>query len=159
MTRSAIIKMGAFLLLSTLLVTGCVTLKSSGLFVAPGYKGGTVTLKDIRDNLDNFDVFFMGLTEDMPTALLFDPKDDDKRVVGDRWEKVSNLDKIDDMITFVKSFTEFDPRLFAVMGPDNQVYGYLLSPRVGVGTRVIDDKTIYIYGIKSPLYSDKERSF
>ncbi len=159
MTRSAVIKMMALVFLATLLVAGCVTLKSSGLFVAPGYKGDTITLKQIRDNLDNFDVFFMGLTEEMPTALLFDPKDDDKRVVGDRWEKVTNLDKIDDMIAFVKSFTEFDPRLFAVMGPDNQVYGYLLSPRVGIATRVIDDKTIYIYGIRSPLYLDKRRFF
>ncbi|RLB40204.1 MAG: hypothetical protein DRH12_10375 [Deltaproteobacteria bacterium] len=143
--------------MACLMAVGCVTIKSNGPASAPGYKGGTITLAEIRSHAEDFDIYWAGLSDDMPTAIFFDPKDDDKRIIGDRWEKVTEPEKLDGMISFVESYLQFDPRLFALIGPNKEVFGYVFSPNFIIQTKLVNENTIYIYDIKSPLYLDDGR--
>lgn len=117
-----------------------------------GPNGKTVTLQELQKNWSDYTVYYTGLSDDTPTALLFDPKNDDKNLTGKRWEKVESKESLATMIQFIKDYVNYDPKLYAIVGPDHQVYGYVFSPTNEVFMKVEKGKTIYVYDVESPLY-------
>ncbi len=77
--------LAAACLLLAFLLSSCVTFKSAGLFMAPGQTGRTITLDQLEANADNYDIYYTGISWDMPAAIFFDPKGDDARIVGKFW--------------------------------------------------------------------------
>ena len=142
----------SFLML--LLFGGCATIRNGGVDSIIGLHGETITLQELQRNWDDYNIYYAGISDDTPTALLFDPKNDDKTLSGKRWEKVKDRNLLSSMIDFIKNFTQFDPRLYSIVGPDHQVYGYVFSPTNEISLRVVGAKTIYVYDVESPLYKD-----
>lgn len=143
--------------LALLLFGGCATLRSGGVTSIIGPNGEAVTLQDLVKNREAYTIYYAGLSDDTPSALLFDPKNDDKTLSGKRWEKVEDQKLLASMIDFIQRYTLFDPRLYSIVGPDHQVCGYVFSPTSEVYLKVVDEKTIYVYDVESPLYKGNER--
>jgi hypothetical protein len=143
--------------LALLLFGGCATLRSGGVASIIGPNGEVVTLQDLVKNWEAYDIYYAGLSDDTPAALLFDPRNDDKTLSGKRWKKVEDQKLLASMVDFIQKYTLFDPRLYSIVGPDHQVYGYVFSPTNEVRLKVVDEKTIYVYEVESPLYKDKGR--
>lgn len=141
--------------LALFLFGGCATLRSGGAASIIGPNGEAVTLQDLVKNWEAYDIYYAGISDDTPSALLFDPKNDDKALSGKRWEKVEDQKLLASMIDFIQRYINFDPRLYSIVGPDHQVYGYVFSPTNEVYLKVVDAKTIYVYEVESPLYKDK----
>jgi hypothetical protein len=138
--------------LALLLLGGCASFKGMGMLSAPGTYGKSVTLQDLVKNWHAYTIYYAGLSEDTPAALLFDPKNDDKTLTGKRWERVKDKKILTSMISFIKGYAQFDPRLYSIIGPDKEVYGYVFSPTNEVYLKVLNGKTIYVYDVESPLY-------
>jgi hypothetical protein len=138
--------------LTLLLFGGCATLRSGGVASVIGPNGKAITLQELQTTWDAYAIFYAGISDDGPTALLFDPKNDDRKLSGKRWKRVESRELLSSMIDFIKNLTEFDPRLYSIMGPDHQVYGYVFSPTNEVYLKVVDGKTIYVYDVESPLH-------
>ena len=51
--------------------------------LAPG--DPNVTLQDLKDNWENYDILYAGLATDSPSALMFGPRSDGKRLIGKKW--------------------------------------------------------------------------
>ncbi len=145
-------------LITIFFVSSCVTFKSAGVFTAPGPGNKLISLSELEARPSKYHIYYVGLSWDMPTALLFDPKGDDRKIIGQSWVKVQEGHDLHRMINFVKSFTNFDPRLYAIIGPGGQVFGYILAPTFAIQTRIVDEKTI-ISKIESPLYLDDGHFF
>ncbi len=141
-------------LLVIFLLASCVTFKSSGLYMAPGQTGKTITLDQLEANADKYDIYYTGISWDMPAAIFFDPKDDDSKIVGKFWVKVQKGENLREMINFIKGFINFDPRLYAIVGPQRRVFGYILTATYPIQARLLNQHTVYIYNINSPLYRD-----
>lgn len=146
------IQRGLLVLLALLLLGGCGTFINTAQLKTPGTIGNMVTLEDLVKNWDAYNVYYAGLADDTPAALLFDPKNDQKALSGKRWEKVEDRKLLTSMVDFIKRYSNFDPRLYSIVGPDHQVYGYVFSPTNEVYMRVADERTIYVYDVESPLY-------
>jgi len=142
----------ALLIFFLSLLTGCVTYKSAGVLSAPSPSGRAITLKQLEANKDQYNIYYAGLAPDVPAAVLCDPKNDGKRIIGKRWVKVADDEDVSQLTAFVKNYVNFTPRLYALTGPHGQIFGYVLSPVPRILTRVIDEHTLYIYDIESPLY-------
>jgi hypothetical protein len=138
-------------LLSLGLLAGCVTLTSGGLASVTTPDGKTVTLQEMQENWQAYTISYAG-TKDIPAALLFDPKNDGKVLSGRSWKPVENRETLAKMVDFIKGYAQFDPKLYAISGPDREVFGYVLSPDSKIRTRVVNDNTVYVYDIESPLY-------
>ncbi len=145
------IQTALFVLVSLGLLAGCVTLTTGGLASITTPDGKTVTLQEMQDNWQAYTISYAG-TEDIPAALLFDPKNDGKVLSGKSWERVNTRETLVKMVDFIKGYAQFNPRLYAILGPDREVFGYVFSPTSKIRTRVVDEKTVYVYDIESPLY-------
>lgn len=151
------IYMNTIAVVALLLIAGCATLRNTAQLGTPEVNNQIVTVQDLVKNWEAYSIYYAGISDDTPTAILFDPKNDDKALAGKRWEKVEDQKLLTSMIDFVERYTQFDPRLYGIVGPDQQVYGYVFSPTNEVYMKVADGKTIYVYDIESPLYKNDGR--
>ena len=60
-----------------------------------------------------------------PLGIMFDPKNNDTTLVGDRWKKVSDQKTLTDMTKRIFLATQYEPWLNEILGPDGRFYGYL----------------------------------
>jgi hypothetical protein len=86
---------------------------------------------------------------------MFDPKNDYRTFVGDKWIKVEDKETVSEIISWIKNYTEYDPQVWRILGPDNQFYGYLFYPNAHDAQaviKVVNDTTMYVYDLESPRY-------
>lgn len=57
-----------------------------------------------------------------------------------------------ELIGWIRTYIQFDPRLWRILGPDDQFYGYLFFAWGHAVIKAVDDKTMYVYDLESPLY-------
>ena len=145
------IKVGLIGVLVLLLLTGCASILNAPLLETPGSYGKKVTIQDLVNNWDAYTIYYAGLFQDTPAALMFDPKGDSKTLEGKKWNRVKDKETLIGMVSFIKNYVNYNPRLYSVVGPDHVVYGYIFSP-TKVYMKVLNANTIYVYNVESPLY-------
>ncbi|MFC1533121.1 hypothetical protein ACFL7M_07140 [Thermodesulfobacteriota bacterium] len=134
--------MAAIGLLLTILLGGC-----SGygkIMVIP--RSETVTIEDLEKNQHKYNVFYAGWHDFDPSCILFDPKEDNKKVIGNRWDLAKDPQWVSKKISWMKSFSKVYPVLQGIYGPDGQIYGFLYCIEgANTAVKAIDDNTLYIY--------------
>ena len=62
-------------------------------------------------------------------AVIFDPREDDKTLVCEKWMKVEDQETLSRIIASIDA-KHYHPRLYQILGPNDQLYGYMyLGPR------------------------------
>jgi hypothetical protein len=138
------------------LFSGCAS-------IIPGYgklwpqpmRGERVAIEQLVENWGDYVIHYAGLNVGNPAGIMFDPKDDDRTLTGDKWIKVEDKETLSELIGWMKSYTEYYPRIWRILGPNNEFFGYLFYPSYrmyadNVVIKVIDDKTMYVYDVESP---------
>ena len=127
--------------LSLFVLEGCsLDQKYGKLWV--GGPGPNVTIRQLYENRENYDIYYAGPSIGSATAILFDPKNDDLKIETHKyWARVKDADELSTLISFVGIR---QPSLKKVLGPDDRLYGYIYTARAHVLIRVIDEKTIWI---------------
>jgi isochorismate hydrolase len=106
------------------------------------------TLRKLVENSDRYDNHFMVWPADIPIAVIFDPKDDDRKLVSDAWSPIKDKAELERVLTRLNTW--YDPRMHDIMGPDKQLYGYFYSPRSDVFIKAMDEKTLRVYDYEAP---------
>ncbi|MFC1580629.1 hypothetical protein ACFL4N_06900 [Thermodesulfobacteriota bacterium] len=108
---------------------------------APEMTIGTL-VKDWKD----YNVSYAGVRVSLPNAILFDPKKDDKTITLHKyWAPVEDQETLGDLLSWINVFKwTGPPKLYKIMGPDNQVFGYLYALYNDAIIKVIDENTIWI---------------
>ena len=70
-------------------------------------------------------------------------------VIGDNWIKIEDKETLSALIGWIKNYIQFDPRLWRIVGPDDQFYGYLFFAWGHVVIKSINDTTIYVHDVLS----------
>ena len=146
-------------ILLMLLVAGCSGLMSYGK-LRPAYgPGEALTIQDLTRNWRDYNVYYAalhaGVSIDHPSAVMFDPKNDDRTVNFSRWAKVESeetLAKLIDSIQTQPPVGGYYARLWKLLGPDGQLYGYLFTPWDHVVAKVREPGTMLVYDIPLPPY-------
>jgi len=135
-------------------ISGC--LGSFGKIRPQSGKGETLTIDDLEKNWTDYTVHYAGSSPNRPLGVMFDPKNDGKNLLpgsNDRWTKIEDKKTLSEVIGWIKvqSFADYNPMLYKVLGPDDQLYGYLFCGRNDVTIEVFDDRTMFVNDLPDPL--------
>jgi hypothetical protein len=144
------------LILTASLMPGCGLIKGYGKVRLSSEQGYDMTIQELQENWKDYIISYAGTSISNPAGIMFDPKDDGRELVGDRWTSVEGKETVSEIIGWIKTYTQFHPKLHVILGPDNQLFGYLFSPwgSGDVVAKVIDERTLYVYDLMSPVYID-----
>lgn len=146
-------------LVSLCLMSGCSWLRSYGKIRVLSRHEEKLTIQGLKENWRDYTIYYVGSSVGIAAAIMFDPKNDDKTLLGDRWIKVEDQGTLLELIDVIKSYVQFYPRLHRILGPDDQFYGYLFFAWGHPVIKVVDDRTLYMYDLESPVYVDEPRSW
>ena len=138
------------IVLVAFLIPGCSMLKGSGKIWAEH----KVTIRDLERDWNDYAVYYAGLSEKNAAALMFDFKNDDRKLLGKRWTEVKDKKTLSTIIGWIQTYTRYDPSVWKILGPNNHLFGYVFAPQTPITMKVIDDRTLYVYDVESPLYED-----
>jgi hypothetical protein len=86
----------------------------------------TPTIQDLLADHQYYDVYFAGRAVHLPTALAFDPREDDlKLAFHEYWMPVRDPRVTNEVIEWMALDHHYRPALYQIMGKDGRFYGYL----------------------------------
>jgi hypothetical protein len=106
--------LGSFLIL---IMNGC----AGGPKIRPQRPNEGITIQTLQENWEDYDVYYSGYSVSTPTAILFDPKDNNMKIGGNRWTKINDKETLSKVLNTLPQFTYPSK----IEGPDAQVYGYI----------------------------------
>ena len=145
---------GAILLVAAVLVYGCANYGTLRPTAAQD-----VTIDNLTKEWMNYTVYWTGLDIAEPTGIMFDPKTDGKALTGDRWYKVESQESLSKMIGWLKFNLQYYPYAWRVVGPDGQFYGYVYTGYTHFTMKLVDEKTMLVYGIPATLRGEDRQLF
>ena len=155
--KKEIIRMKKFIFLVLLfslfaVVAGCASYGKLRLQSGPGE---TMTTQQLKMNWQQYHVLGTGVEPNVPSAILFDRKDDDRTIIGDRWWVLQDSQAVSDMIGRIESqqiVAQYYPRLWKMLGPDDYLYGYMLTAWDHATMIIGDDKTMRVFDLPMPPF-------
>ena len=134
-----------------LMVLGCAAPMGAGRYKAMSMDEKQRTLAELEKNWGSYDIYSDG-GAGITSAVLFDPRDNDRKLTGDGYLKLEDEKSVRLAIQTIRSYYQYDPRLYEITGDDGQFYGYaFLAFYLPVPSRV-DDRTLKLPRYKSPVY-------
>jgi hypothetical protein len=109
-----------------------------------------MTIDKLVNNWKDYDIYYAGYRADRATGIMFDPKEDDLRLLGDWWEKIDTKESLEFVlkwINFPRTFYEVIP-LYRMIGPGDKVYGYMYTPFTHVTFKQVDEKSMYVFWLE-----------
>jgi len=142
-------------LLFALIVSGCASWqKNYGKLRMLTENQNKVTIQDLINKWDDYYIYYSdhydGFSVRSPLGIMFDPKNNDTKLVGDRWKKVADQKALIEMTKWIYPTTQYEPWLNEILGPDGRFYGYLYYSYGFVILKVVGDKTMYVFNLEDP---------
>lgn len=109
-----------------------------------------VTIQHLIDAWKDYDVYYAGLYVYSPLGIMFDPKNNNTTLEGDRWKKVEDQKTLNAIYRWLLVNNEYKPELRKILGPDGKFYGYLYHSEGPAVFKQIDDGTLYAYDLEEP---------
>lgn len=109
-----------------------------------------VSLKQLTDNWKDHDVYYATRYSSRPAAVMFDPRNDDKRLTGDGWYR------IEDPVTLAKTIRIIQvwyrsAIVGVVRSPDDRIFGYMYYPSgLNIPIKMVDENTLYVSTLPLP---------
>lgn len=145
-----------FIVVAAFLMTGCALFRGYGKVRLSTEYRNDMTIQKLMESWNDYTVSYAGMSHSNPAGIMFDPKNDERELVGDRWVKVEDENTASEIISWIETYMQFHPRLHVILGPSNKLYGYIFYPwgYDYVVAKMINDKKLYVYDIESPVYID-----
>lgn len=142
-------------ILSIVPLIGCansVKLKFESMGSQITTDGSGTTIYRLAENWTEYDIHYSGGSSASVQGILFDPKNDDKRLVpdGDAWTKVEDQETMNQLLNWNASVFDRKGRLMQIVHPNGQFFGYLYLniEQNFSGFKVVDDKTIAVFPVR-----------
>jgi hypothetical protein len=137
------------LLLVFALASGC-----AGRYPMLGNPGKTDTESLLR-NWQDYEIYYAGVHAGQPSAVMFDPKDDGRAIVTERWFKTTNRELMEDMVDTIKREVPIGglyPRLWGIYGPEGDLYGYMFTAWNDATMSMVAENRLFVNDIPVPPY-------
>jgi hypothetical protein len=139
--------------LMAFIISGCAPwLKNYGTIRMIPKSQNKVTIQNLIDTWENYNVYYSavydGYDPRQALGVMFDPKNNETKLVGNRWKKIKNKKDLIAATQWIHSNTRHDPWLNEILGPDGKFYGYLYYSYGSVTLKVVDDKTMYVFNLE-----------
>jgi hypothetical protein len=117
--------------------------------------GESMTIQQLKENGQNYHILATGVEPNVPSAILFDRKDDGREIIGERWWDLKDYKSVSDTIARIDAQAtggRFYPRLWKMLGPDDHLYGYLFTAWDHAVMTIGEDKTMWVMDIPEPPF-------
>ena len=103
-----------------------------------------MTLAELRENWEDYTIYYSYRWASKPSAIMFDLKNDDKKLVGDNWHVIEDQKALSETIHIIQ--LQYDHcHVDMIEGPDNQFFGYIYYPHwLNLPVNVVDERTLYV---------------
>jgi hypothetical protein len=155
MEKKGSVCLAVALLISLSLISGC----TNSAILRVQYGADTKAfLNTIEANYDKYIIHALEWPVDEVSAIVFDPKDDNRAIENDGWTKVSAQDQLSKLIA--RSDRLISRQFFKIVGPNDDFYGYLLGGQEYVWIETIDENTLKLINARwSPPKEDRYYPF
>jgi len=134
-------------------MSGCPLIKNYGKLGTQYGLDEKMTIQMLEERWQDYDVYYAGVHITLPSAVIFDPKDDERKLLTHEWwVQVKDQQELSEVIRWIWG-GEFSPHLWKILGPDNQLYGYIYTAWDHAHIKVIDEKTLWVDDIPLPPIS------
>lgn len=140
----------SFFILITI-VLGCAAVMPSFRLKTVPRSEQKAALEDLAKNWQSYDVYSDGPVNST-SALIFDPKEDDRRLLGYQYVRVETGKNLRAALTWIDYYIQFDPRLYKVFDETGAFYGYVFIALHSPSPRRVDEKTLMLPKHISPLH-------
>ncbi len=123
-------------------ISGCA---SQGRLRVQSRSDTAMAMKDIIENHDKYIIHANEWPAGEVSAMVFDPKGDNRTIENDGWTKVTSKEQLSKLIDRSKRLIY--RQFFQILGPDGQLFGYLLGGSEYVWIQPIDDSTLKLNSI------------
>jgi len=117
--------------------------------------GEPMTTQQLKENWQKYNVLATGVEPNVPSAILFDRKDDGREIIGDRWwtlqegkDVIATIERIETQLPVGPYY----PRLWKVLGPEDHLYGYMYTAWDHAVMVIGDDKTMRVMDLPVPPF-------
>jgi hypothetical protein len=144
-----------------LFLAGCSTFDSYGKLKSNYAAGDEMTIGVLEELWEEYTVYYAGCCGypiEHPSAVMFDPKGDDKQLVGTKWRKIETKYRLSKAIRAIKGsprIANFYPILYQIIDPEGEVYGYMYTSWKYVYMEPLDDNSMRVLNIPYPPYLDR----
>ena len=134
-----------------LLISGCANygklrLESRGVYNASTKYPEKITIDELVNNWKDYDIYYSGYRPARATGIMFDPKNDDLKLLNGWWEKIESQESLSQVLKWLSFPGEYYANnLFKMIGPGEKVYGYVYTPFIHVTFKQVDEKSMYVY--------------
>jgi hypothetical protein len=109
-----------------------------------------MTLAELKENWEEYTIYYSYRRDSSPSAIMFDPKNDDNKLVGDSWHKIEDQEIFSEAISKIQQRYDY-ATVEIIEGPDNQFFGYMYYPSyLYVPVKVVDERTLYVMTLPPP---------
>jgi len=130
----------------------CAGTRGTGLYEPLSSGEKKSVLEELKKNWQDYHVYCDGPAS-APGALIFDPKNDDRNLIGSRYNKLSKEDGVRLAIVQIEFQLDFVPKLYRIFDEEKNFYGYVLLARDLPATRRVDQKTLELPSFESTFHS------
>jgi hypothetical protein len=147
-TKKAVpLVMGALI---ALFILGCASYGQLG-YIEPGPQE-KVSISTLVDHWQDYDVY----VQPLDSALMFAFKTPERRIApASYWERVENkkeLIKIVNNIASQPTVGMYWPRLWKILGPKDDLYGYMFTAWNHVDMTKVNKNTLFVYDFPPPPF-------
>ena len=137
------------------MASGCAALKDDyGRTKIISRTGGKVTIQDLIDKWNDYNIYYAGYGVRLPLGVLFNPKDSDNRLVGDLWKPVTDKKTLIEITQWMYPYTQYRPYLYEILGPNGKFYGYLYYSYGPVVFKKVGENKMYVMNLELPHQHD-----
>jgi hypothetical protein len=129
-------------------IFGCASLQKNYGKLKPLPKSESEeTMQGLIDTWKDYDIYYAGFAGPYPLGIIFDPKNNDTAIVGDRWKRIKYKDTLLEVVKWIR----YDPMLNEILGPDGQFYGYLYYSMRHVTFKMVGDRKMYVFNLEHKI--------
>ena len=137
MEKKGFVCLAVVSLISLSLISGC----TNSAILKVQYGADTKAfLHNIEANYDKYITHALEWPVDEVSAIVFDPKLDNRTIENDGWTKVSSQEQLSKLIA--RSDRLIFRQFFKIVGPNDDFYGYLLGGQQYVWIETTDDNRL-----------------
>jgi len=128
-------------LMLVLASVACAGPKGTGLYETLSLGEKKRLLEELKKNWQEYHVYCDGAASS-PGALIFDPKNDDRNLIGYRYNRLLKEDSVRSAIIQIEFQLDFVPKLYRIFDENKNFYGYVLLAKDLPVPKRVDEKTL-----------------
>jgi len=144
-------RVGFVWLLLVTVVMGCAGYKGTGLYETMSREEKKRILEELKRNWQDYNVYCDGPVS-TPGALIFDPKNDDRNLIGYRYNKLSKEENVRTAIVWIECQLNYVSVLYRIFDEEKNFYGYVLLAKDLPAPKRVDQKTIELPSFESTFH-------